>query len=39
LIDLKSAQGVWVNGQRVSSHALAHSDQIQLGQSALLFRI
>jgi pSer/pThr/pTyr-binding forkhead associated (FHA) protein len=39
LIDLKSAKGLWVNGQRVASRALTCGDQILMGQTAMLFRI
>jgi two-component system NtrC family sensor kinase len=37
--DLNSANGVFVNGERVRRQALSHGDQIQIGQTMLVFQI
>jgi len=37
--DLNSANGVFVNGERVARQALNHGDQIQIGQTTLVFQI
>jgi pSer/pThr/pTyr-binding forkhead associated (FHA) protein len=37
--DLGSSNGTWVNGERIwSSQRLRHGDEIQVGQSRLIFR-
>lgn len=37
LIDLESANGTRVNGERISSHPLRHSDVLQVGEVELMF--
>lgn len=37
LIDLESANGVFVNGRRIQDHPLKNGDQILVGQTFLLF--
>jgi hypothetical protein len=37
--DLSSQNGVFVNGERVTSHALADGEQIAIGDSSMLFRM
>jgi pSer/pThr/pTyr-binding forkhead associated (FHA) protein len=37
LRDAGSTNGTWVNGRRVVEHELTHGDQLQVGQTLLLF--
>jgi pSer/pThr/pTyr-binding forkhead associated (FHA) protein len=39
IYDQGSANGVYVNGQRVSQHTLRPGDQVQIGQTVLVFQI
>lgn len=38
LVDLGSANGTVVNGERVQSHDLTHDDRIQIGKTVLVFK-
>ncbi len=38
ILDDRSMNGVWVNGERVSESPLADGDEIKLGRVPLLFR-
>jgi pSer/pThr/pTyr-binding forkhead associated (FHA) protein len=38
LIDLDSANGTFVNGQRVQQHALRDGDEIRIGSTRIMFR-
>lgn len=37
--DLKSRNGVWVNGERVTQTTLQHGDHLHIGQTDLLFEV
>lgn len=39
LEDLRSRNGTFVNGQRVTRCALQHGDKIMVGDTTLLFRL
>lgn len=39
LEDLKSRNGVWVNGERVFHHLLADGDRVHLGQTDLIYEV
>lgn len=38
LVDLGSANGTIVNGERVKEHDLTHDDRIQIGKTVLVFK-
>lgn len=38
LIDLKSSNGTYVNGERIDEHVLTNSDEFQIGDSLLQFQ-
>ncbi len=38
IVDLRSQNGVYVNGRRVTSQVLRPGDQVQIGQSLLVFQ-
>jgi pSer/pThr/pTyr-binding forkhead associated (FHA) protein len=37
--DLQSTNGIRVNGKRVRTHELAHGDEIEIGQTHLVFTL
>lgn len=37
--DLKSRNGVWVNGERITQATLQHGDQVHIGQTDLTFEV
>jgi pSer/pThr/pTyr-binding forkhead associated (FHA) protein len=37
--DLQSTNGIKVNGKRVRSHELSHGDEIEIGQTRLVFTL
>jgi len=39
IVDLKSRNGVWVNGNRTEHTPLQHGDKIHIGQTDLLFEV
>ena len=39
IVDLDSANGTFVNGQRIRQHALRSGDEIRMGNSQLCFRM
>ena len=38
LVDLGSANGLFVNGDRVKEHDLTHGDRIKIGKTVLAFK-